>query len=147
MDSRPQEVHALYYARRAFIHLAQVVLEAALITALIFALLAGTVFAAKGGRAAGGTSNFHVDDGTYGTTTTAYRGSTSATWVHAKCSQNGRVVYEQYVSYDGGSTATLMLGPTPSWSGGSATCVGEEGWWRNGTRWRVISTDAFAAAG
>jgi len=93
------------------------------------------------------SATFWVDDGTYATTTTAHRGSSGAQWVHAKCSQNGTVVYEQWIRYGTAWTGTLTLGPTPSWKGGAASCWAEDGWWQNGTRWRVIATDAFAAAG
>ena len=93
------------------------------------------------------SATFWVDDGSYGATTTAHRGSSTATFVRAKCFQNGTLVYEQWVMYGTSSTGTLTLGPTPSWSGGSATCTAEDGWWQNGTRWRVIATDSFTAAG
>ena len=120
--------------------------RAALFATLAVGVIGAPTLAGKPNRD-GGTSSFHVDDGTYAATTTAYRGSSTATWAHAKCSQGGKLVYEQYVRYDTGGTATFTLGPTPSWSGGSATCTGEEGWWQNGTRWRVLGTDAFAVSG
>ncbi len=118
-------------------------LRAAALAALAASLLAAPAFA---GKPAGGgtTSSFYVEDGRYATTTLAHRGSSGAQWVHAKCYQNGKVVYEQWIKYGSSWTASLTLGPTPSWTGGAASCIGEDGWWQHGTRWRVIATDAFA---
>lgn len=116
--------------------------EAGLIALLAVGLIVGSAFAAKGGHTGGTTSSsFVVDDGTFASTTLAHGGT--GTWVHAKCYQNGAVVYEQYVQYDANGTATLTLGPTPMWAAGAASCVGEDGWWQNGSRWRVNATDAF----
>jgi len=120
-------------------------IRATLLATLALGVIGAPTLAGKPGGS-GQTSSFYVDDGRFATTTTAHRGSTSATWVHAKCSQNGKVVYEQYVKYGTSWTATLTLGPTPSWSGGSATCIGEDGWWHNGSRWRVIASDSFTAS-
>lgn len=128
-----------------FKHSGQAVLEGALVSLLVVGLMAGTAFAAKGGGAS--TSAFSVADGIFGQTTTAQRGSSTATWVRARCYQGGSLVYEQYVSYGANQSVTLTLGPTPMWSSGAATCTGEEGWWRNGSRWRVVGSDAFTVSG
>ena len=120
--------------------------RAALFATLAVGVIGAPAFAGKPIRDSG-TSSFHVDDGTYATTTTAYRGSSASTFVHAKCFQNGVIVYEQWVKYWANWTVALTLGPTPSWKGGSASCTAEDGWWQNGTRWRVLATDSFAAAG
>ncbi len=124
--------------------------EAGLVALLAVGLVASTAFAAKSGGHVGGgggstSSAFVVDDGSFASTTLAHGGT--GTWVHAKCTQNGTVVYEQYVKYAADFTATLTLGPTPMWSSGAATCVGEDGWWQNGSRWRVNATDAFNVTG
>ena len=124
-------------------HLARLA-RAILLGVMAGALVVGTAFAGK--PAAGTTtSGFVVDDGRFASTTLAHGGT--GTWVHAKCSQNGKLVYEQFVKYGTTGTATLTLGPTPSWTGGAASCVGEDGWWQNGTRWRVNATDAFSVSG
>lgn len=117
--------------------------RATLIAGVVGALAISTALA---GRSAGAsaTSTFNVPDGTFASTTTA-TGASSA-WVRARCYQGGVLVYEQYVKVEGGS-ATLTLGPTPSWSSGSATCDAQDGWFRNGTRWRVVATDTFAVSG
>jgi len=112
-----------------------------LLAAIAGALIVGTAFAGKPAA----TSSFFVDDGAFATTTTAHGGA--GTWVHAKCYQGGTLVYEQYVKYATDGTGTLTLGPTPSWQSGTATCTAEDGWWQNGTRWRVLAKDAFGAAG
>ena len=122
------------------------ILRAAALAALAVSVLAAPAFA---GKPSGGstTSSFYVEDGRFATTTTAHRGSSSATWVRARCYQNGTLVYDQYVKYGTSWTATLTLGPTPSWSSGGASCTGNDGWWQNGTRWRVIASDAFTVTG
>jgi hypothetical protein len=125
-------------------HLARIA-RATLLAGLAGSLMIGTAFAGKPTGGGSTTSNFQVADGRYASTTTASGGT--GTWVHARCYQNGKMVYEQYVKYGTTKTATLTLGPTPSWSGGSASCTGEDGWWQNGSRWRVNATDAFSVSG
>lgn len=120
--------------------------RALFLAAVATSLVAAPALAGKPGGGAT-TSPFYVEDGRYANTTTAHRGTSSATWVRARCYQGGRLVYDQYVKYGTSWTATLTLGPTPSWSGGSATCTGDDGWWQNGTRWRVIATDPFTVSG
>lgn len=115
--------------------------RAVVLAGLAGSLVIGTTFAGKPGGN-GGTSSFQVADGRFASTTTASGGT--GTWVHAKCYQSGKLVYEQFVKYDTTKTATLTLGPTPSWTGGSASCTGEDGWWQNGTRWRILATDTFS---
>jgi hypothetical protein len=119
---------------------------AGLLGLLVLSAAAGPAFAGKPGG--GGTASaFRVDDGAYASQTLAHQGSTTATWVRARCWQAGVLVYEQFARYGATGTAALVLGPTQMWPGGAATCTGEEGFWRNGTRWRVVSTDAFAVSG
>lgn len=120
--------------------------RAVLVAGLLTGLAASTVLAAPGGGKPGGgtTSTFVVPDGTFGGTTTA-RGGTGS-WVHAVCYQNGSIAYEQWVRYGAAKTAVLTLGPTPSWYGGSATCIGQDGYFSN-SRWRVNATDEFTVSG
>jgi len=117
--------------------------RAVLLAAFAGGLMAGTTLAAKP-TAGGSTSTFHVDNGQFAKTTTAYRGT--GTWVHARCYQGGKLVYEQYVPYGSAGTGSLTLGPTPSWTSGGASCTGEDGWWQNGSRWRVNATASFTAS-
>jgi hypothetical protein len=119
------------------------VARAVLLASLAGALMAGTALAGKP-TAGGTTSSFRVDNGQFASPTTAYRGT--GTWVHAKCFQGGKLVYEQYVPYGSAGTGTLTLGPTPSWTSGAASCTGEDGSWQNGSRWRVNATTSFGAS-
>jgi hypothetical protein len=141
----PQIVSTSISARRR-------ILGAVLTTVVVTALVAAPSFAGKGGKPGGGggsdpaPSAFKIDNGVYAGTTTAYRGSSTATWVHARCYQGGTLVYEQYVSYGSAQAATLTLGPTPLWTGGGASCNGEDGYWQ-GSRWRVAATTTFSVAG
>lgn len=125
--------------------------RAALLAALALSLATGTALAGKpgGGGGGGGSTGatVKVDNGVYGGTTTAYAGPPAATWVRALCYQNGKLVLEQYRQFDSTRRATLTLGPTPSWPGGSATCTAQDGYWRNGSTWRVTSTSSFSVSG
>jgi hypothetical protein len=123
-------------------------LRGAAIALIALAVVAGPAFAGKsagGGKTPGAVVK--VDNGAFGGTTTAYAGPASATWVRALCYQGGRLVYEQYRVFDSSRRATLQLGPTPSWSGGAATCTAQDGYWRNGSTWRVTSTSSFSVSG
>jgi len=135
-------------------HVGGAALEGGLITMLVFGLIAGSTFAAKGGNGNGngpnGTSGGHktsvtitVPNGTFGTTDTASVSQTGL-WVHATCSQYATTVYEQWLQTDGAGNATLTLGPTPMWSSGSASCDAEAGSWNSHGRWVVDAQTAFA---
>lgn len=136
-------------------HTAGVAVEGLLILATIAAIAFAASLATRGEP--GGASNafagragvLTIADGTFGATTTAVANpGDSTSWVMAECSQNGVVVYRQYVKVDPTThQAVLTLGPTPSWTSGAASCRGEEGYWFKGTRWRVYATTTFEAAG
>ena len=135
---------------------AGVAVEGLLILAIVVALAFAATLASRGepGGAAdafAGRNNgvLTIPDGTFGGTTTATANpGVEGTWVFAECSQNGAVVYRQYVKVDPATRqATLTLGPTPSWTSGAATCRGEEGFWFKGSRWRVVASTTFEAAG
>jgi hypothetical protein len=127
--------------------------EAGLITILIFGLIASSAFAAKGGGGAkphggGGTSaTISVPDGVYGGTVTATV-SPAGLWVKANCYQGRTSVYGQYVQSDASGHATLQLGPTSWWSGGSASCTAEAGGWsaRSGA-WTAQGSTTFNVSG
>lgn len=111
--------------------------------------------AAKGGGSGGGTVSVVVADGVFGGTTNATVVSatdptqlalaTSGTeyWVRGQCSQDGRVVYEQFVKTSGG-VATLQLGPTALWTGGSADCTADTGYLKRGI-WASTASSPFVA--
>jgi len=126
-------------------HVAKAMLEAGLITALAFGLIAGSTFAAKGGggghRSGGSTSGggtialapLVVDkngNGTpnYGDVVTFNISTTATTtpWVNLVCSQGGTTVLVGWKGYWAGSLDTnwnfgLASG---AWPGGAADCVG-----------------------
>jgi hypothetical protein len=130
----------------ALSHGAQALLEGLLVALLVVGLMAGTAFAGKPSAGGGTTGAFRVDDGVFAGRTTAHQGG-SGTWVHATCYQDGGLVFEQYAQYGADHTASLLLGPTPNWSGGAASCRAEEGSWRRGTQWRASATTTFNVAG
>jgi hypothetical protein len=77
------------------------------------------------------------------TTATAYP------WVDAKCSQNGKVVYEQFAGFYSGYTGSQMftLGPTQMWSGGAASCTAAlVSYDKNGSP-RTLATTSFTVSG
>jgi hypothetical protein len=118
--------------------------EAVLITALIFGLIAGTAFAAKGGNGGGhgggpkpkpGTDNGTIamvmvdasdtvanwgDWVTFDVATTA----TSEPWVNLKCWQNGTLVAEGWNGYFDRSLTGRNFGLySATWSAGAADCT------------------------
>jgi hypothetical protein len=122
--------------------------RAALLAALVLSLAAGTALAGKPSGGKGSTTaTVRVDNGVFAGTTTAYAGPSTATWVRARCYQGGVLVFEQYRQFDSSRRATLQLGPTPSWSGGAASCNAQDGYWRNGSTWRATSTSSFSVSG
>lgn len=144
-------------AGRAARHSAVAVTEALLVVAIAVALalalvpalradsLVGTGLANAAGRSSG---NIIVPDGVFaGTTTATVNPGGDSTWVFAECAQGGSVVYRQWVKAGSDNTAVLTLGPTPSWSGGGATCFAQEGYWFKGTRWRVLAETTFSVSG
>ncbi|HEX5015241.1 MAG TPA: hypothetical protein VFV72_13905 [Candidatus Limnocylindrales bacterium] len=132
---------------KAFSHAAQAIVEGALVALIVVGLVAGTALAGKGGHGGGGSTGgaLSVPNGTYASTTTATAGA-AYNWVHAKCSQGGTVVYEQWVKADGARHATFTLGPTPMWTSGGASCWAEDGYW-NGSRFRQQNTATFSVSG
>jgi len=133
--------------RTALSHTAQAILEGALVALIVVGLVAGTALAGKGGPGGGATTggSLSVPNGTYAGTTTATTGA-AYNWAHAKCSQGGVVVYEQWVKADGSRHATFTLGPTPMWQSGSASCWAEDGTWSH-SRWRQSNTTTFSVSG
>jgi len=97
---------------------------------------------------AGGRGSITVADGVFaGTTTGTLNPGGSDTWAMASCYQGGTLVYRQYVRNGADNTVTFTLGPTPSWSGGAATCTAEEGYFFKGSRWRVMADTTFNVSG
>ena len=70
-----------------------------------------------------------------------------AIWVYAECYQDGQLVYAQYVEADANNEAVLSLGPTPSWTGGSASCTAEEGYFNRSGRWHTVAETTFEVSG
>jgi len=67
-------------------------------------------------------------------------------WVSVACFQSGRLVYKQYHGLFAGyyTDPVFTLGPTPNWTGGSASCVGTLLYFANG-REHSLATTSFAA--
>jgi len=129
-------------------HVAKAVLEAGLITALTFGLIAGSAFAAKpsaggggggkhggGGNTTGGTSTLTVvmvDDANgngapnWGDTITyTVTSSSSQPYVSTKCYQGGALVYAADAGFYEGYPwpgARIMPLSSPSWTSGAASC-------------------------
>ena len=137
-------------------HTAGVAIEGLVILATIVALIVAMTVVASGepggadpALAGRNSGTITVPDGVFaGTTTATANPGDAGTWVMAECFQGGTVVYRQYVKVDPAThQATLTLGPTPSWSGGAASCRAEEGTWFKGSRWRTVATTTFEVSG
>lgn len=143
--SRAARHSAVAVTEALLVALIALALALALVPALRADALVGTGLANAGGRS-GGTIT--VPDGVFaGTTTATVNPGGEQAWVFAECAQGGSIVYRQWVKAGADNTAVLTLGPTPSWSGGSATCFAQEGYWFKGSRWRVIAETSFAVSG
>ena len=117
--------------------------------------MSSMALAAKGGGGGGGAVSVVVTDGVFGGTTDAtvvsaadptqlaLASSGTEYWVRGQCSQNGRVVYEQFLKTAGG-VATLQLGPTALWTDGSADCTADTGYLKRGI-WASTASSPFVA--
>ena len=128
---------------------AQALLVAAIIAAIALALsplYQPASWAIGTDGAAAGRGHISVPDGRFaGTTTATVNPGGSGAWVFARCYQDGVLVYGQYARVTGDNTAMLTLGPTPSWSSGTATCTAEEGTWSKSGRWQKVAGTTFTA--
>ena len=129
-------------------HVLGATVEALLVAAIIVAVIlaAAPIFgtASLPGADAGGRKSavaITVPDGVFAGTTTATAGA-AYRWVHARCSQGGVLVYEQWVKTGADGKGTFTLGPTPMWQGGAAECWAEDGSWMK-SRWRRASSTTF----
>lgn len=149
-------MQAASYAKSGLRHALVAIGEAgvvALILAALFLALspiyrpAGTLSGTTGVDA-GARGTITVPDGIFaGTTTGTINPGGSDIWAMAECYQNGTIVYRQYVKNNAENTVTFTLGPTPSWYGGAAECIAQEGYWFRGSRWRVIAETTFHTSG
>ena len=105
--------------------------------------IAGVEDVAAGPRTA---ARITIPDGVFGGTTTATANPGGDAWVYVACYRNGERVMGAYERVDENDQATFQLGPTPSWTSGAATCVGQEGYWAKGSRWRVLAETTFSVA-
>jgi len=125
-------------------HSASALLEGGLIAVIAVTLIAGSALAGKPAR--GGTSgSFRVDGGVFAGTSAVQAGGASW-WAHARCSQAGTVVYEQWVKTDESGRGAFTNGPSPMWTGGAASCWAENGTWSN-SRFRSAGTTTFNVSG
>ena len=132
--------------RSVLTHSMQVVLEGALVAALVVGLVAGTALAARGGgggKAGGGHGGSTSGTGTLAvvmvddansdgapnyadTITFAVTSSLSSPYVDVTCTQGGTLVYSAsagfYASFPWPGARNMPL-YSPSWSGGAADCV------------------------
>ena|SRR5438067_6140012 len=138
--------------------------EAGLITTLIFGLIAGSAFAAKGGNAkpSGGSSTTtftgpvmvtdqngdgspnYMDDITFNVSTTA----TTRPQVGLRCYQGTNFVEDAYVSYfDSWLSPTYFTLGSSYWDPAlDASCTARLFYYDNRARERVLSTLTFAVA-
>ena len=90
------------------------------------------------------SGHIYVSDSAFGSQMTAtLNPGGPAAWGFAQCSQNGVVVYQQYVKGDANNQVTFTLGPTPLWPSGAASCIAQEGTWSNAGKWKVLAQSTF----
>lgn len=133
--------------------------KSALVLMLLVGMIAALPIVASAAKPSSATVT--VNDGKFATVGMAYVGESAAKagtatlaattgadgmLVKAECFQDGVIVYRQYSRVDNG-TAPLTLGPTPSWTEGSADCTAELGEFDKRTRWRSTDSDTFHVSG
>jgi hypothetical protein len=69
-------------------------------------------------------------------------------WVQNRCWRNSKLVYEQWHGFFAGYQfgQVFTLGPTPSWSGGDATCTAKLVRKANG-RYQTLATTSYSVTG
>lgn len=94
-----------------------------LLIGLALALLIASPVAAKAGASITAPDGLHFGD-TFSVEFTAPARYSGGLWARGECRQES-VVWVQYVNLDATSPqgGPFVLGPTPSWSGGGATCA------------------------
>lgn len=125
--------------------------RALVLAAAAVALSASAAFAAKD------SPTLVVGDGTFGGTTTAIIEGTSAArssesstvWVRVVCTlhTDGSVGMVAWEPTDASGAATFVLGPTPSWSSGSAECRADAGTFDRHGRYRLAASTGFSVFG
>jgi hypothetical protein len=135
--------HAFGAAAEAI--LLALILGIALLILSPFSPMAGSLGGLSDASAArGGKGQVTVSDGYFaGQVTATVNPGGEGVWAYAACYQRGNMVYGQYVKVDAANHATFQMGPTPSWTGGDADCVAQEGSWSKGGRWRVVAEAPF----
>jgi hypothetical protein len=148
--------------RSVFTQSVQALAQGSLVALLIVGLLAGTAFAAKGGGqgkpGGGGTGTISLalmDGATEAhyaarVTFTISTAATTSPFVHLKCYQAGSLVLEGWQGFFPTALGNewFNLGPTPSWSGGAASCTAtlEKFSSKGGGSWSVLASTSFAVA-
>lgn len=150
-------MQAGHHLARGARHVAGVSLQAILIAAIVgtVALTMSAVYKPAGYLAgldsvdAGGRTKavITVPDGVFGGTTTATANPGGDAWVHVACFQGRERVMATWKRVDTNNQAVFLLGPTPSWTSGPASCIAQEGYWAKGSRWRVLAETTFDVAG
>ena len=143
-------------------HSGAVVLEGALIAALVVGLAASTALAARGGKGGGGggstggtgTISLQLMNGdtsaqfghqvTFNLSTTA----TAYPYVNLVCYQGGVQVSSNWQGYFDSALGNqwFYLGPSPSWSSGAANCTANLA--KSTSRgWSVLASTSFSVGG
>jgi hypothetical protein len=143
--------------------LAAAALEASLITALTFGLIAGTAFAGKGGRSGGGATTgggslalvMYTDANGNGlpnwgdqVTFTVSTTATDRPTVRLYCYQSGSLVYTFSAGFWSGYPWTTVYGlSSQSWTGGAADCTASLVYSGNNGRINTVATLNVAVGG
>jgi len=143
-------------ATRAVTHSAQALLEGALVALLVVGLVAGTAFAARGGKAGGGSVNLVMVQDTDGNglpnwaEVVTFDVSTTAAnpYVNVRCYQGTAFVYDAWAGFFDsawfGQTFTLS---SSYWTSGAADCSARLVTFGKNGRERTLATMGFGVGG
>ena len=140
--------------RSVLTHSGEALFEGLLIALLVVGLVAGTAFAGRGGngKPSGGSTTsgvtISVPDGTFGQPVTAtISGAGTTEWFHVICMKNGTTALLDWEPVDSTGHSTSVMGPTGSWTSGSATCTGQAGHYDSRSRWQTDASTSFNVSG
>ena len=105
----------------------------------------GSVLAGKGQAATSGAS-ISIPDATFGSSVTASVRGKSGLYVRVSCTQDGATVLVAVERTDANGQATFQMGPSPTWTSGSASCLGQAGHFDNRGRFQIDASTTFNVA-
>jgi hypothetical protein len=105
---------------------------------------ADPALAGKGGRAGSGSVTVSFPDSAFGSEATGQVSGGTVAWVHIYCRvTDGSVGLDTWRRPAVDGSFSVVLGPTPSWTGGGASCKADAGSFSRNGRFNVAGSTTF----